>query len=61
MSGNVTLHPAMELFPYRVVGDLGVANLIHKNGFLVGNHQNITKQMLDKLIHLFEKYFNKMG
>jgi CDP-4-dehydro-6-deoxyglucose reductase, E1 len=58
MSGNMTLHPAMELFPYRPVGDLKVANLIHKNGFLVGNHQNVTQLMLDKLVRLFERYFN---
>jgi len=58
MSGNMTLHPAMELFPYRSVGDLKVANLIHKNGFLVGNHQNVTQLMLDKLVRLFERYFS---
>ncbi len=58
MSGNMTLHPAMELFPYRSVGDLKVADLIHKNGFLVGNHQNVTQSMLDKLVRLLEKYFN---
>jgi CDP-6-deoxy-D-xylo-4-hexulose-3-dehydrase len=41
MAGNIAEQPAMRLFPYRKLGDLANARLIHRNAFYIGNHQGI--------------------
>ena len=57
MSGNILLQPIMDIFPFRAVGKFDVSTNIHENGFLIGNNQNITDEMIDKLIQIFENYF----
>ena len=58
MSGNISRHPVMELYTHKISGPLNIANLIHSNGFLVGNNENVTFKMLDHLLSIFDKYFN---
>jgi len=41
MAGNIDEQPALRLFPYRKVGDLANARLIHRNAFYIGDHQDI--------------------
>jgi CDP-6-deoxy-D-xylo-4-hexulose-3-dehydrase len=41
MAGNMDEQPAMRLFPYRKVGDLPNARLVHRNAFFFGNHHGI--------------------
>ena len=46
-SGNFTRNDVIKYFDYKIVGKLENANLVHKNGFLVGNHHiDIREQLL---------------
>lgn len=60
MSGNILLQPIMDIFPHRAVGDFSGSTMIHENGFLIGNNQNITDEMIDELVKILDRYFEKL-
>lgn len=57
MSGNILLQPIMEIFPHKKHGSFHSATMIHENGFLIGNNQNISIEMIDRLVKIIEAYF----
>lgn len=52
VAGNFTLNPVMKFLDFRIVGDLKNANLIHRNGFMVGNHHYDISDKFDRVIDL---------
>lgn len=47
VAGNFTKNKAIDYMNYEIYGDLKNANLIHDNGFFVGNHSNNIKDEID--------------
>lgn len=46
LAGNMARQPVFETIPHRVNGDLNNAENIHKNGFFIGNHHEISDEKL---------------
>jgi len=55
-AGNMDEQPAMRLVPYRKVGDLPNARLIHRNAFFFGNHHGIRKEERDAIVSYFQEF-----
>jgi len=53
MSGNFDEQPAMQLFPYRKVGDLPNSRIIMRNSFFFGNHPGITQEEREAIVDYF--------
>lgn len=47
VAGNFTKNKAIDYMNYEIYGDLKNSNLIHDNGFFVGNHSNNIKDEID--------------
>jgi CDP-6-deoxy-D-xylo-4-hexulose-3-dehydrase len=56
MAGNMDEQPAMRLFPYRKVGDLPNARLIHRNAFLFGNHHGIGSEQRKAIVSYVQEF-----
>jgi CDP-6-deoxy-D-xylo-4-hexulose-3-dehydrase len=56
MSGNIDEQPAMNLFPYRVVGELPNSRFIMKNAFFFGNHSGIGKREREAIADYFREF-----
>jgi len=56
MAGNIDEQPAMRLFPYRKVGDLPNARLIHRNAFYFGNHHGIGREEREAIASYLEGF-----
>lgn len=59
IAGNMAKHPALQMFPHRVAGDLEQANNIMKNGLAFGNHQHIDQAAREYVISKIEAFINK--
>ncbi|EJW9855353.1 DegT/DnrJ/EryC1/StrS family aminotransferase [Campylobacter coli] len=55
VAGNFTKNDVMKYFNYEIHGNLKNAQIIHKNGFFVGNHQVDINQEIDLLKHVLFK------
>jgi CDP-6-deoxy-D-xylo-4-hexulose-3-dehydrase len=56
VAGNFTINPVMEHLKFSTLPDLPKANLIHKEGFFIGNHHFNVSDELDKLYLLLTKF-----
>jgi CDP-6-deoxy-D-xylo-4-hexulose-3-dehydrase len=56
MAGNMDEQPAMRLFPYRKVGDLPNARLVHRNAFLFGNHHGIGSEQRKAIVSYVREF-----
>jgi CDP-6-deoxy-D-xylo-4-hexulose-3-dehydrase len=56
VAGNFTINPVMEHLEYSTLPNLPNANLIHNDGFFVGNHHFDVSEELDKLYLLLLKF-----
>jgi CDP-6-deoxy-D-xylo-4-hexulose-3-dehydrase len=56
VAGNFTINPVMEHLKYLTLPNLSNANLVHNNGFFVGNHHFDVSEELDKLYLLLLKF-----
>jgi CDP-6-deoxy-D-xylo-4-hexulose-3-dehydrase len=56
VAGNFTINPVMEHLKYSTLPNLPNANLIHNDGFFVGNHHFDVSEELDKLYLLLLKF-----
>jgi CDP-6-deoxy-D-xylo-4-hexulose-3-dehydrase len=56
VAGNFTINPVMEHLKFSTLPDLPSANLIHKEGFFIGNHHFNVSDELDKLYLLLRKF-----
>lgn len=61
-SGNITKHPAFDVFKenidYKIIGDLLVTNTIMNNTFWIGVYPGMTKEMLDYMADSIIKICN---
>lgn len=55
VAGNFTKNDVMKYFNYEIHGNLKNAQIIHKNGFFVGNHQIDINQEIDLLKNVLFK------
>ncbi len=56
MAGNMTKHPAMNLFNWRKVGELEVSTDVMKNAFFFGNHPGIREKERQKISDLIIQF-----
>lgn len=56
MAGNMDEQPAMRLFPYRKVGDLPNARLVHRNAFFFGNHHGIGNEQRKAIVSYVQEF-----
>ena len=53
--GNQALQPYLKKFDFRIIGDLEVANYIHTNALYIGNHTDLTAEMITGLCDKLNK------
>jgi len=56
VAGNFTRTPAVSYLDYEIFGNLSNADIIHKNGFFVGNHCKDNKNQIDLFVQLIKEY-----
>lgn len=56
VAGNFTKSPAIKFLDYEIVGTLKNADLIHENGFFVGNHCKNNFAQIDILVKLLKEF-----
>jgi CDP-6-deoxy-D-xylo-4-hexulose-3-dehydrase len=56
MAGNMDEQPAMRLFPYRKVGDLPNARLVHRSAFFFGNHHGIGSEQRKAIVSYVREF-----
>ena len=61
MAGNIDEQPAMRLFPYRKVGALANARLIHRNAFYIGNHQGIGSAEREAIVAYIREFMDQQA
>jgi CDP-6-deoxy-D-xylo-4-hexulose-3-dehydrase len=59
MAGNISEQPGMQLYPHRIVGDLPNARYIHRNAFLFGNHQGISRGAREAVAGRIEQFLSE--
>jgi len=59
--GNLMKQPAYKNIKYRVVGNLKYTDMVMNNLFWVGVYPGITKEKMDYMIDVFEKFLCKVG
>lgn len=58
VAGNFTKNIAVKYLDYSIYGNLENADIIHKNGFFVGNHSNDNRKEVDMLIDVLKGVLN---
>ena len=58
-AGNLTKQPAYVTKMHRIVGDLKNTNLIMANAFWIGVYPGLSREKLDYIVQVFEKFFKK--
>lgn len=56
IAGNMALQPAMKKYKHRVAGNLSNATNIMKNGFAIGNHQDIGPEQIAYVAEKIEEF-----
>lgn len=56
MAGNIEEQPAMRMLPYRKVGELPNARLVHRNSFFFGNHIGIGAEEREAMVSYFDEF-----
>jgi glycine hydroxymethyltransferase len=56
VAGNFTRTSAIKYLDYEISGVLSVADIIHENGFFVGNHCKDNKKQIDLFIRLIKEH-----
>lgn len=62
LGGNFARQPAMKYIPHRIAGKgalLTGADLIHRSGFMIAIHHNITALQEGHVLNAFEEFFEK--
>ncbi len=58
-AGNITRKPAYKNINYRIVGELKNTDYIMNNTFFIGVYPGISKEHLDYILKIFNKYFQQ--
>jgi len=56
VAGNFTRPPAIKYLDYEISGVLSAADIIHENGFFIGNHCKDNKNQIDLFIRLIKEH-----
>lgn len=56
VAGNFTRSAAIKYMNYEIQGELPNANLVHDNGFFVGNHSQNNCKLIDALLGILEEF-----
>ena len=56
IAGNMARHPALEMFPHRISGDLNNCDTIMNRGFAIGCHQAITEEQQNYVIGVIDEF-----
>lgn len=56
VAGNFTRTPAIKYLDYEISGVLSAADIIHENGFFIGNHCKDNKNQIDLFIRLIKEH-----
>ena len=59
MAGNYVEQPASKLFMWKKSGNLTNSELIMKNSFFIGNHQEIGNSEREYVADVFDEFLNK--
>ena len=59
VAGNFTRTPAIKYLDYEISGNLYNADIIHENGFFVGNHCKDNKKQIDLFIQLIKEHIGR--
>lgn len=59
-AGNIIHHPAYANIASRIHGDLNNADLIMRNGFLIGVHHGLIDEMIEYMKKVFTQYLDKI-
>lgn len=59
LAGNLTHQPAFESIPHRVVGELPVADHLHRNGMFIGNHHRLRTEHLEYVVSVVESFLER--
>jgi len=59
--GNLTRQPAFQNLPYKTVGKLYNSDFIMRNGFWIGCHAQLTREMMDYVVEAFDEFFKSKG
>ncbi|MDU4935383.1 MAG: DegT/DnrJ/EryC1/StrS family aminotransferase [Peptostreptococcaceae bacterium] len=55
VAGNFTKNAVIKYFNYEIVGNLDNANILHDNGFFIGNHHYDVKNSIDEIYNIIEE------
>lgn len=57
-AGNILRQKGFKSIPVNVVGNLHVADKVHRDSFLLGVHPTQTREMLDYIVDAIEEFIN---
>lgn len=57
VAGNFTRNKVIEYFDYTIQGNLSNSDLLHNNGFFIGNHHFNIKSEIDMVYKILKEYF----
>jgi CDP-6-deoxy-D-xylo-4-hexulose-3-dehydrase len=60
-SGNITRHPVLKNYKFKVVGSLKNADLIMANGFLIGCHQGMGVSEVNYIMDSFKEFYDSVN
>lgn len=58
LGSNLVRQPAMQHIPHRIHGTLTNADLVHYNGFMIGNHQDVTSGQVDYIVAVISDFLS---
>lgn len=65
IAGNMARHPALQMYPHRIAGDLSAADTVMKRGFAIPCHhavdQNAREYMVQVIDSFMEEYLQKLN
>lgn len=59
--GNIAKQPAIQLYPYRIEGNLEHASRVMTNGFAIPCHQSMSKLACNHIIDVFQSFMSERG
>ncbi|KFM22210.1 Lipopolysaccharide biosynthesis protein RfbH [Marine Group I thaumarchaeote SCGC AAA799-B03] len=61
MTGNISLHPALQKIKHKKTGRLPNSTYINNNSFLIGNHEGIDQKEREYVSNVIEEFLKQNG
>ena len=61
IAGNMTKHPALKYYKYKISDRLTNCDYVMENGFAIPCHQSLDAESLKYMVSIFEKFFSRLG